>query len=60
MISFSYRQGLPREADLVFDMRFLVNPHYTRRCAAQRRNQAVGDYIAADPDFAPSSEGWSR
>ncbi|HEY2891205.1 MAG TPA: RNase adapter RapZ, partial [Dongiaceae bacterium] len=26
--SFSYRHGLPREADLVFDVRFLANPHY--------------------------------
>ena len=26
--SFAYRQGLPREADLVFDVRFLENPHY--------------------------------
>src|SRR3546814_21063780 len=25
--SFSYRQGLPREADLVFDVRFLANPY---------------------------------
>ena len=26
--SFAYRQGLPHEADLVFDVRFLRNPHY--------------------------------
>ena len=26
--SFSFRHGLPREADLVFDVRFLANPHY--------------------------------
>ena len=28
VMSFSYRRGLPREADLVFDVRFLKNPHY--------------------------------
>lgn len=28
VMSFSYRRGLPREADLVFDVRFLANPHY--------------------------------
>src|SRR3546814_1931712 len=28
LTSFSYRQGLPREADLVFDVRFLANPYY--------------------------------
>jgi UPF0042 nucleotide-binding protein len=26
--SFGFRNGLPREADLVFDVRFLANPHY--------------------------------
>ena len=28
VLSFSYRMGVPREADLVFDVRFLSNPHY--------------------------------
>ena len=28
IVSFAYRFGLPREADLVFDVRFLRNPHY--------------------------------
>jgi len=28
VLSFSYRRGVPREADLVFDVRFLKNPHY--------------------------------
>jgi UPF0042 nucleotide-binding protein len=28
VMSFSYRIGVPREADLVFDVRFLANPHY--------------------------------
>jgi RNase adapter protein RapZ len=28
VMSFSFRIGIPREADLVFDVRFLSNPHY--------------------------------
>lgn len=28
LLSFSYRHGLPREADLVFDVRFLRNPNW--------------------------------
>jgi len=51
--SFSYRQGLPREADLVFDVRFLANPHYDpilRPLSGE--DPEVGAYIAADPDFA--------
>ena len=55
--SFSYRHGLPRDADLVFDVRFLRNPHYV---AALRpltgRDAEVGRFIEADPDFAPFFE----
>jgi UPF0042 nucleotide-binding protein len=52
LVSFSYARGLPREADLVFDARFLRNPHYapTLRCLTGR-DSAVGAYIEADPDF---------
>ncbi len=31
IISFGYKYGLPREADLVFDMRFLENPFYDKK-----------------------------
>ena len=52
--AFSYRLGLPREADLVFDVRFLANPHYE---AALRpltgQDRAVGEYIENDPGFKP-------
>lgn len=50
--SFSYRQGLPRDADLVFDVRFLRNPHYDpalRPLTGQ--NKAVQNFIAEDPDL---------
>ena len=30
VISFGYKNGLPREADFVFDMRFLKNPFYVK------------------------------
>jgi UPF0042 nucleotide-binding protein len=50
--SFSYRLGLPREADLVFDARFLTNPHYVQELRPLTgRDPAVAAYIAADPDF---------
>lgn len=51
--SFSYRQGLPREADLVFDARFLANPHYVPELKPLTgKDKAVADYVAADPSFA--------
>jgi len=50
--SFSYRHGLPRDADLVFDVRFLRNPHYVDTLRPMTgRDASVGEYIAADPDW---------
>jgi UPF0042 nucleotide-binding protein len=52
--SFSYRRGLPREADLVFDVRFLANPHYRDELRPKTgREPEVGAFIAGDPAFAP-------
>ena len=51
--SFSYRLGVPREADLVFDVRFLANPHYDDGLRPlSGLEPAVGDFIAGDPGFA--------
>lgn len=51
--SFSYRHGLPREADLVFDVRFLANPHYRPELRdLTGKEPAVGRYIEADPAFS--------
>jgi RNase adaptor protein for sRNA GlmZ degradation len=50
--SFSYRQGLPREADLVFDVRFLKNPYYVPDLRhLSGLDGAVAAFIAADPDW---------
>ncbi len=52
--SFSFRQGLPREADLVFDVRFLANPHYDPALKPlSGQNAAVADYVTQDAGFAP-------
>jgi UPF0042 nucleotide-binding protein len=51
--SFSYRRGLPTGADLVFDCRFLRNPHWEPELRPlDGRDPAVRDYIEADPRFA--------
>tara|TARA_Y100001934_G_scaffold259664_1_gene331163 strand:- start:766 stop:1674 length:909 start_codon:yes stop_codon:yes gene_type:complete len=50
--SFSFRHGLPREADLVFDVRFLRNPHYQLSLRPLTgRDSRVGNYIGKDGDF---------
>jgi RNase adapter protein RapZ len=56
--SFAYPRGLPRDADLVFDLRFLRNPHYDPALRPLTgRDRAVAAYVEEDPDFAGF---WSR
>ena len=51
--SFAFRQGLPREADLVLDVRFLTNPHYVERLRKRTGlDEDVAEYVESDPDFA--------
>jgi UPF0042 nucleotide-binding protein len=52
--SFSFRRGLPREADLVFDVRFLKNPHYDAKLKPMTGiDPEVVAFIATDPDYEP-------
>ncbi len=52
LVSFAYKFGLPREADLVFDARFLRNPHYDPILRPRTGlDAAVGAFIETDPDF---------
>jgi UPF0042 nucleotide-binding protein len=52
VMSFSFRRGLPREADLVFDARFLKNPHYVPALKPLTgRDAAVVAFIETDPDY---------
>ncbi len=58
VLSFSYREGLPRQADLVFDVRFLRNPHYVDDLRPLTGRQSrVDDYVAGDPAFGPFMAG---
>ncbi|QCO03543.1 RNase adapter RapZ [Azospirillum argentinense] len=51
--SFSFRMGLPREADLVFDVRFLTNPHYDPELRPLTGlDPRVAARVEGDPDFA--------
>jgi UPF0042 nucleotide-binding protein len=50
--SFSFRRGLPRDADLVFDVRFLRNPYYDGNLRALTGLDAgVASFIETDPGF---------
>ena len=51
-VSFAFPAGLPREADMVFDARFLRNPHYNPQLRPRTgQDPEVAAYVEADPDF---------
>ncbi len=51
--SFGFARGMPPLADLVFDMRFLDNPHWVPELREQTgQDAAVGEHVARDPAFA--------
>ncbi len=50
--SFGYKRGVPIEADMVFDMRFLPNPFYVPELRSLSGiDNKVRGYIAADGEF---------
>ncbi len=52
VMSFGFARGLPRNADNVFDMRFLQNPHWVDALRPLTGlDWPVGDYIARDPAY---------
>lgn len=54
VLSFSYKRGLPPEADVVFDCRFLSNPHYQEALRPlDGRDAPVAAFVAEDPGYAP-------
>ena len=51
--SFSYKRGLPRGVDMVFDCRFLSNPHWVPALRDKDgRDAEVSAYVQADLNFA--------
>ena len=52
--SFSYKRGVPRGVDMMFDCRFLRNPYWDKGLSNQDGlSVAVQDYVAADKNFLP-------
>ena len=51
LVSFGYRYGLPLEADLVFDVRFLDNPHFVPELRPLTgRDPQVSQFVLSQPD----------
>lgn len=50
VVSFGFKYGLPPDADMVFDMRFLPNPHWDESLRAQTGNDsAVSAHVLSQP-----------
>ena len=50
--SFSFKQGIPREADLLFDVRFLANPYWEPALRPMTgQDEKVEVYIKKDKDY---------
>ena len=50
LLSFGFKHGLPVDADLVFDVRFLSNPHFVQRLRPQTgRDPAVVKFLERQP-----------
>jgi UPF0042 nucleotide-binding protein len=52
LVSFGFKYGIPPGSDLVFDVRYLPNPHFVPGLREQTgRDQPVQDYLDDQPDF---------
>lgn len=53
VMSFGFKNGVPRESDMVLDVRFLRNPHWVAKLKPLTgKDAAVQKYIAGDDDYA--------
>ena len=64
LLSFGFKFGVPADADVVLDARFLPNPYYVPGLREQTgRDAPVREYVMAQPDavvFLERAEGWMR
>lgn len=59
LISFGFRNGIPRDADIVMDVRFLRNPHWDKKLKKLTgKDKSVGAYISEDESFMPFIENF--
>lgn len=51
IVSFGFKYGIPTDADMVFDVRFLPNPYYVEGLRALSGNdKEVQDYVMSSPE----------
>ena len=61
LMSFGFRNGVPRDADIVMDIRFLSNPHWVPELRPLTGlDRAVGDYVSGDSAFTDFIDNFKR
>lgn len=52
LVSFGFKHGIPYGTDLLFDVRFLSNPHFVPGLREQTgQDEAVQEYLKRQPDY---------
>lgn len=52
LVSFGFKHGIPYGTDLLFDVRFLSNPHFVPGLREQTgQDEAVQEYLERQPDY---------
>jgi RNase adapter protein RapZ len=61
VVSFGFKRGTPRDVDLLFDVRFLPNPHWIEELRPYTGKDAqVRDYVFGQPATVPFVEALER
>ncbi len=61
LLSFGFKYGLPSDADIVFDARFIANPYWEPALRALTGNDAaVRDYVLSQPGVKEFLEGVTK
>lgn len=59
LMSFGFKHGTPREADIVMDVRFLENPHWVEELRPLNgKDKAVGEHIEKDKHYGQFIENF--
>ncbi len=61
VVSFGFKHGTPRDSDLLFDVRFLPNPHWVEELRPYTgQDPPVRDYVLGQPATGPFVEALQR
>lgn len=59
LMSFGYKYGIPADADMVADARFIANPHWQESLRAKTGNDIeVSDYVLSQPGVKDFEESY--